>query len=177
MRRLTRRLATTLAALLALGTASESLAGQGTGPGAPPRERLEQQVRERLARVVQQRLELSDEQMRKLQATNRKFDDRRRALFEQERDARTALREQLVAGDRADQQNVGDLLDRLLDVQQQRLDLVRQEQRELAGYLTPVQRAKYLVLQDQLRRRMEEMRRRHMMRRDGRSRTGPPGLP
>jgi hypothetical protein len=79
---------------------------------------------------------------------------------------RRDLREQLEAGDRADQKRVGELLDRLMTFQDQRFELVREEQRELAGYLTPVQRAKYLVMQEQLRRRVEEMR--------GRGRGGPP---
>lgn len=132
-------------------------------PAQPrPAERgvLEQRIQERVARVVQERLGLNADQMRALQATNRKFEALRRPLMLRERAGRSALREQIVAGERADQGRVSALLDTLLRVQRQRLDLLEQEQRELAVFLTPVQRAQYLVLQDQMRRRIDEMRQR-----------------
>lgn len=50
------------------------------------------------------------------------------------------------------------LLDDMLRLQRQRFVLHEDEQRELALFLTPVQRAKYFGLQEQMRRRMEEMR-------------------
>jgi hypothetical protein len=45
-------------------------------------------------------------------------------------------------------------------VQRRRLDLAAEEQRELATIMTPVQRARYLALQETVRRRTDEMRRR-----------------
>ena len=149
---------TSLRSIVRVLVASVALAAGGTTALHAQRPQLEQQVRERIARVVQDRLALSDAQMQKLQATNRKFEERRRTLFEGERGARRDLRAQLEDEQRADPKRVSQLLDQLLDYQDQRLALVREEQRELATYLTPVQRAKYLALQDQLRRRMEEMR-------------------
>jgi Spy/CpxP family protein refolding chaperone len=157
-----------VALALLLGAAAPPALAQGA-PDAP-RPQLERQVRERIARIVQARLELTDAQMQKLDATNRKFEQRRRTLFEGERAARRDLRGQLELDDRADQKRVSQLLDQLLSFQDQRLGLVREEQRELAGYLTPVQRARYLALQDQLRRRVEEMR---GDRRGGPGRGGP----
>ena len=50
-------------------------------------------------------------------------------------------------------------LDRVLQLQRQRLDLMADEQKDLAGFLTPVQRAKYAALQEQIRRRVENARR------------------
>ena len=38
-----------------------------------------------------------------------------------------------------------------------RLDLQAEEQKEFAQFMTPVQRAKYSALQDQLRRRMQDL--------------------
>lgn len=154
------RLARALAVvgLAVLAPLASPLAAQRADGAPPARPQLERQVRQRIARVVQERLALTDAQMQRLEATNRRFEERRRTLLEAEREARRELRAQLEAGDRADQKRVSELLDRLLSCQDQRLALVREEQRELAGYLTPVQRAKYLVLQDQLRRRVEEMR-------------------
>lgn len=141
------------------------LAAQETGvPKRPPpaqgeyREKLQTQMRERVATMVRTRLGLNDEQMRQLQQTNQKFEESRRLLMEQERELRMAMRDEMIAGDRANQEKVGQLLDRLLKVQRQRLELVESEQRDLAKFLTPVQRAKYLGLQDQMRRRMQEVR-------------------
>jgi hypothetical protein len=45
-------------------------------------------------------------------------------------------------------------------VQRRRLELATEEQRELAAIMTPVQRARYLALQETVRRRADEMRRR-----------------
>ena len=152
-----------VAMLLAM-SAAETAAAQAKGERQPAeqgarREALERRVRERIAEEVQKRLGLDDAQTQRLGETNRKFEERRRVLLGEERTARMALRAQLIRKDSADQRQVGALVDQLIAVQRRRLDLVEQEQRELAGFLTPVQRATYLSLQDQMRRRMDEMRR------------------
>ena len=50
------------------------------------------------------------------------------------------------------------MLDQLVDVQRQRLEIFAREQRELAQFLTPVQRAKYATLQEGLRKKVEQLR-------------------
>ena len=156
--------------LLAAAVGATPVAAQRPGPAGPRDERsaLERRFRERLAAVVQQRLGLSDAQMRRLAATNRTFDERRRLLLQQERDARMAIRDEILAAERANQDRVAELLDRMLQIQRQRIDLLEEEQRELATFMSPVQRARYLALQDDLRRRMEALRR------DRRTRPGEP---
>ena len=142
-----------------------------TGPAAPAvlaaqdpttargmtRDSLEARVRVRMAQVVRQQLALTDEQARRLAATNQRFDGRRRALLNQEREARASLRVQLDRGDSASAPQVSTLLDRLMQLQRSRLELMEEEQRELATYLTPVQRARFLGLQEQVRQRVEGM--------------------
>ena len=130
---------------------------QGTGPGGG-RDALEQRVRERMAQVVKQRVGVTDAQMEKIGATNRKFEEQRRILVAQERDIRMGVREEVLAGEKADQERVARLLDQMVKVQRERLSLLEQEQRDLASFLTPVQRAKYMAVQDQVRNRMDEMR-------------------
>ena len=125
---------------------------------SPERAELERRFRERTAQVVRRRLELNDDQMAKLEASNRQFDQQRMALVAEERQTRQALRAELVAGNGANQQKVSGLLDQLLRLQRHRLDIVDNEQRELAKFLTPVQRAKYFGLQNEMRRRMQELR-------------------
>jgi Spy/CpxP family protein refolding chaperone len=43
----------------------------------------------------------------------------------------------------------------LLDVQRQRLELQQKEQTELSEFLTPEQRARYIGMMEQLRRRIQ----------------------
>ena len=115
-------------------------------------------VRQRMDQLIRRRLGLTDAQAQRLAATTRRFEERRVALFGQEREARAALREHLESGDSTRGPQVAVLLDRVLQVQRARLDLVEQEQRELAAFLTPIQRAQFLGLEEQMRARMESIR-------------------
>ena len=108
--------------------------------------------------MLRRQLGLNDDQVRRLQQTNRRFEGQRRQLFEQERETRLQLRQALAAGDSAAQVRVGSLLDRTLLLQRQRLELLEAEQKELATFLTPVQRARLFGLEEQMRRRTEELR-------------------
>jgi hypothetical protein len=63
----------------------------------------------------------------------------------------------MTAGDAANQKRVSDLLDATLRLQKQRIALVESEQKDLAGFLTPVQRARYIFLQAQFRKRAQEL--------------------
>lgn len=149
-----------IACMFSLGALSAVADAQRPGPDSAPgrRQVLEQRVRQRMAAVVKDRLGLSDEQMRRLGEVNRDIEGQRRLLNEQERELRVGLRAELVRGDSANQDRVARFVDQLIDVQRRRIDLLSREQRALAGFMTPVQRAQYLAIQDQLRRRMEEMR-------------------
>lgn len=143
--------------LVAFVSPANAQRAEGANPGGG-REALEQRVRERMAQVVKQRVGVTDAQMEKIGATNRKFEEQRRMLVEQERDIRMGVREEVLAGEKADQERVARLLDQMVKVQRERLSLLEQEQRDLASFLTPVQRAKYMAVQDQVRNRMDEMR-------------------
>jgi Spy/CpxP family protein refolding chaperone len=153
------------AALVASASGSAAAQTRGTpsasasvpAPGTQ-RSQLEQQVRERFGRVVQQRLGLTDAQMTRLQQTNRRFEGERRQLLQQERQVRLALRSELGDDSAANQAHVDALIRRAIQIQRQRLDLVEREQGELAAFLSPVQRARYLDLQEKLRRRVEQLR-------------------
>ena len=118
---------------------------------------LEQQFRERTAKLVQQRLGLNDAQLAKLEQSNARFAPQLRQLATQERDIRFQLRQEMMAGNSANQQHVSDLLDAAIRMQRQRLGIVEAEQKELAGFLTPVQRARYIALQAQFGKRAQEL--------------------
>ena len=160
------RLGVTIVAAGMIAGVSSSLAAQGLGPAVPQgpgqmgpqRAALEERFRERTAEIVRRRLQLNDDQMARLRTANQQFDRQRMALVADERQARQAVRAELVTGDAANQQKVASLLDQLMRLQRRRLDLVESEQRELGKFLTPVQRAKYFGLQNEIRKRMQELR-------------------
>ena len=64
---------------------------------------------------------------------------------------RAALRAQIAAGDSARDTEVMSLIERMLKVQRARVELLETEQQELASFLSPMQRAKYLGLEEQMR--------------------------
>ena len=131
--------------------------GQG-GPPNPRREALERELRERTGDVVRRRLNLTDAQMSRLQETNRQFERDRMNLFSRERQARVALREEMMNEENANQARVAELIDQTLTLERQRIELLQNEQKELAKFLTPIQRAKLIGLQNQMRRRAQDMR-------------------
>lgn len=141
----------------------------------PDRAQLEQRLRDRIGGALKKNLNLTDDEFAKLQATNKRFEEKRHLLVEQERDARMAMRDLMISGDTTNQGKISQALDRMLAVQRQRAELMEQEQKELAGYLTPMQRARYLGMQEQMFRRMQQMRAQQMGGRGGAM--GPGGPP
>ena len=139
-------------------------------PDGPPaaqggnlqRQQLEQRVRQRFEQIVRQRLHLTDEQLTELRQTNQHFAAPRRALAERERGLRQAMRQELRDGDAANQPLLASQIDSIFALQRSRLDLLMSEQRELARFLTPAQRVQYYALQEQLRLRVEQMRRQQL---------------
>lgn len=144
---------------------------------SPERRQLERRLHQRMLGVTRSRLGLTQEQVDKLSATSERYEQQRRALAQRERSLRLELRAQLRRGDSADQKRVAQLLDQTLQAQQERLDLYRKEQDDLSAFMTPVQRAKYMGLQEQMRSRVEDLRRQGSDRNHGARRTGPPGAP
>ena len=145
---------------LALGSATPIAAQEAQPRGDTANAALQARVRQRLATVVKQRLGLTDDQVRQLAAANASYEGRRHDLMVRERDARVVIRRELKRGQSADQKAVDAALSDLFRIQRTRIDLAEQEQRDLAKFMQPSQRAGYLALQEQLRRRVEQMRRR-----------------
>jgi protein CpxP len=128
------------------------------GGGDSTQRPLVQALQRRVLEVVQRTLGASDDQMRQLVEVNRKYEGERRALNQRDRAARQTIRAEVLRDSLADQNMVGRMLDELVDVQKQRLDVFGREQRDLARFLTPVQRAKYATLQEGLRKKVEQLR-------------------
>ena len=128
------------------------------------RARLENEIRRGFARAVRLRVGLNEDQMNRLGPVATRYEQQRRQLQVEERDTRLSLRAALRSEQAAvaDQQHVEQLMQRMLEIQKRRLQLMESEQRELATIMTPVQRAKFTALQEQIRRRVEQMRQRRV---------------
>lgn len=146
-------------ALLAAAPLSTSDAQQrGNREGRPNREQLEARVRVRLANLLRTQLGLNDEQMRQLSEVNQRFDMQRRAVIRREMGTRRSLREEVLKQDSADSGRIVQLIADQFRIERERIDLTEAEQRELGKFLTPSQRARYLGVQEQIRREMDQMR-------------------
>lgn len=150
--------------LLAVFALSAVVAASANGQsassaGSPNRAALEQQFRQRTAALAQQKLGLTDAQLAQLEQTNARYEPQLNQLVVQERETRRQLRLEMSAGNAANQQHVSALLDNTISLQKQRIALVEAEQKDLARFLTPTQRAGYLALQAQIRRRAQELTR------------------
>jgi Spy/CpxP family protein refolding chaperone len=152
MRRLLAALSLSVCAAAQAFAQPPATAPQGNRPA------LEQQLRMRMAEVLRKRLKLTDAQMTQLQQVNGKYAPQMAALATQERQARQQLRTQITAA-APDQAQVSQLIDSMLRFQRQRVDLLDAEQKDLGAFLTPVQRAQYMALQAQLKRRADQLRR------------------
>ncbi|HXQ29061.1 MAG TPA: Spy/CpxP family protein refolding chaperone [Gemmatimonadales bacterium] len=125
--------------------------------GPPPR--LLQEFRKRWHEHVQQELALTPDQATKLQATEDRFAADRRPIAQSQRQVQQALREQLRPGAAADADSVTKLLAARDQGRTALMKLEQDEDQEMAGYLTPVQRARYQMMRQQLQERISEMRR------------------
>jgi Spy/CpxP family protein refolding chaperone len=157
------------AAVLILPSAASAQRKGNQPPPAREKQALARQVRQAFAGVVRRQLNLSDEQSRKLQDIDTKYQRQRTEIVRDERAAREDLR--LALSDSTatpDQGKVDGYINRLIQAQRKRADLLDAEQKELAGFLNPVQRGKYLALREQLQKRVGQLRQ------DGRAGRGAP---
>lgn len=155
-----------LAVLMLTTSAVVVPAQQPAAPVRPGRAAVE-----RLAAAVQRQLGLTTEQATRLRASTREFAAERDRLNRDERVVRLELRAAVMAGDSTNQPRIARLLDDLVRVQRRRVDLLANEQTELASFLTPLQRARFLALQERALRAAQQAR----ARREGREL--PPEVP
>ena len=112
----------------------------------------------RFSRVVQRQLNLSDENTRRLERTDRQFELQRAQLNRDEREARLGLQAALADTTNVDQAKIAQYMDQLTRGPRRRADILEAEQKELATFLTPLQRAKLQGLREQLQQRIKQLR-------------------
>jgi protein CpxP len=161
-----------LTLMLGVGASTASAQPVRRSAAEASRPALEQQFRQRLAKLAQTRIGLTDAQMAQLEQSSARYAPQLSDLAAQERETRRQLRVELTAT-QPNQQHVSDLLDASLRLQKQRIALIEAEQKDLGRFMTPVQRARYIALQQQFRRRTQEL----TAKRGGAQRPGAKRLP
>jgi hypothetical protein len=132
---------------------------QELGRGVPNDQQvLRQRVRQAFAGVVRKQLNLNAAQMQTLQRTDQKYEQQRRAVVLDEREARLGLRSAMEdSTGHPDQEKIAQYLDQLVRGQRRRAELLDAEQKELATFLLPLQRAQYFSLKERLARKLLEL--------------------
>ena len=163
-----------------LVTPFAALDGQPAGSrgvgGAQVRRPPDQRLQAFIDSMVRVRVAPTDEQLARMRDVATRHERERREIRMNDGRARVELRSQLAAST-VNEQRVSELLDQIAKMERQRLDLMEREQRELAKFLSPSQRARLLAMQDELRRNMQDMQRNRLGldRPDSGGRHGPPG--
>ena len=152
-----KRLWLILSLALAPGLAAQDPAAPQQ-PDTAEAERLRAQIEERFSQHVQQELRLTPDQAMRLRASQERFGTERRALMRQQLQRRRGLEDQMQPGVAANADSVKRLMDGIQSGRAAMLKIEQDEDREMAGYLTPVQRARYQRMREQLMRRVNEMR-------------------
>ena len=139
-------------------------------PGQEPSDtteagRLRAQIEERFSKRVQDELQLSPDQATKLRATHERYGGRRRTLMQQQFERRRAIDDQMRPGVPANSDSLRKLMDGLRAGRAEMVKIENDEDQEMSGYLTPVQRARYQQIRGQFMQRVNELR---MERREGR---------
>lgn len=159
-------LAFVLGAVLTTGAVAQADVPEGDTAGA---ELLRTEIERRFTERLRADLDLTPDQMKKLQATQSRFGPRRRQLVREGMGYRMALQREMRPGVAANADSVQAYMDGLKRVRAAQVALDEEEDRELAKYLTPVQRARFQMMRTRLLQRANEIRR----ERQGQGRMGP----
>lgn len=131
--------------------AAPALVAQGKNPADTGRAARMQ----RWQSHMRMQLGLTDDQAAKLRATREKFMPQRRDIMQRERAIHQGLRGQLQPGVAANPDSVRRLLDAHMQVRVALAQLDQNQDRELATFLTPVQRARIeMMYEHMMMRRM-----------------------
>ena len=132
-----------------------------SGAARPPADgaeaqQLREQIRQRWNDHVRSTLGLSDDQAAKLQATEQRFEDQRQPIRMRQREVTQALNAETASG-APNQDRVTQLMNEQQDNQLKLQQINRSEDREMQGYLTPVQRARYHEERHRFQERVAEI--------------------
>jgi len=159
--------------MIVVAPALEAQVPGDSGAAQPPadaaeQQQLREQIRQRWNDRVRSTLRLSDEQATKVQATEQRFEAQRQPVRAQQREVNQALRAELAAGT-PNQDRVRQLMNQQQENQLTLQQINRDEDREMQGFLTPVQRARYHEERRRFQERVAEIvrHRRELRRQQG----------
>jgi hypothetical protein len=134
---------------------SSGVAQQQDTSREPKADSLRARIEERFAARVQEQLGLNNQQTTRLKATSQTFGARRRELRQRERQVREALWNQLQPGVAASGDSVTKLTDAMTELKLRSAQTARDEMKELATFLSPVQRARLYLMREQFHDRVK----------------------
>ncbi len=130
--------------------------------GEQGREVLRQQVRDRFMENYRQHAALTEDQYQRFRAVAERHWEERTGLDVRERQIWRGLEAQVRPGRAADADSVTRLLEGLLEIEERRAALRREEHREYGAFLNPVQRAQYMLATTRFERQIEALIRQRM---------------
>ena len=133
-------------------------AARAQAPDSARAERLRQLIEDRFAERLSTELALTADQEERVSVVLSAWGRKRREIEREERLLRRELGGEMRPGVAADERKVNRLVDGILDARLAYVQTFKDELRELTGVLTPIQRAQYVLLRDQLQRRVQEVR-------------------
>ena len=168
-----KQLAWVLMLVLTPALAAQVPGDTGTAPpDGPEAQQLRAQIRQRWAEHVRATLGLSDDQAGKLDATERRFEEQRQPIRARQRQINQALNAELAA-QTPNEDRVKQLMSERQQNQLKLQGVNRDEDREMQGYLTPVQRARYQEARRRFQERVAELVRHRREQRQRRPAQGP----
>ncbi|HTY05458.1 MAG TPA: hypothetical protein VMC86_02985 [Gemmatimonadales bacterium] len=147
-----------LTALLTLVLAPLALSAQAGADSASQADNIRHIIRARWHQHIAQQLQLTADQSSKLQATEDKYDGMRQPIQQRQVQIAAQLNQQLQPGVAANNDVVTRLMTERQDNRAKLQDLDRQQDQEMAGYLTPVQRVRYQRQRELFIRRIQQAR-------------------
>jgi Spy/CpxP family protein refolding chaperone len=115
-------------------------------------------ARQAIEKLIRTQVRPTDDQMAKLRQIDGQFMPRRLELDREEQQVRLALRQAMLDSTGIDEGKISQLLDRMVAFPGRRAAMMEEEQKSLAQVLSPLQRAKFNAIQEQIRRRIEQGR-------------------
>ena len=149
------------AVALLLTVLPAALGAQGGADSAADAAALRQRINERWHEHIVSQLQLNQDQAVKLQATEDKFDEQKRPIQQRQVAIAAELNRQMQPGVAADNTVVTRLLAEREENRGKLQDLERQQDAEMAGYLTPVQRVRYIRQRELFVQKIRQLREGH----------------
>ena len=151
-----------LALVLALSTVAAAQdpgrGGRGRRGNPGGRDSLNAVVGQAIDRAIRTQLQATDDQLAKMRQIEQRFRPRRVEIDREEQQTRRELRQAMLDTANVNQALIGQLLDKMVAFPGRRAALMVDEDKALAEVLSPLQRAKFHAIQEQIRRRVDQGR-------------------